>query len=291
MWVTTKTGKRVNTDWFDEERKKEQQIARNKQEADKASGKSQAQQIHDLMGQDAYVNSPEYMEAMDEYQSVEKEREKLKARMHELWDIKEKGSTISDEDLKQFDGDRALAKLFAKKSPEAEAAEEELKKLYKREDELNEKRDKALAKLQKLDRVEAERQKAQFDADSKAGKLTMTKQSQKEYNGFELDTHTTHYQELQKKGEATIMEMSPKEYLQRCAVDIFDSTYERQVRAAEADASHTFELVEMMRQGTKMYLPVLNYAEKEQEGRHRAVAAMLMGIDKIPVLVVPRKRK
>jgi hypothetical protein len=88
-----------------------------------------------------------------------------------------------------------------------------------------------------------------------------------------------------------IMDMSPKEYLQRCAVDIFGSTYERQVRAAEADADHTFKLVEMMRSGTKMYMPVLNYNDKEQEGRHRAVAAMLLGIDRIPVMVVPKKRK
>lgn len=38
MWVTTKDGRQVNTDWFDKER----QIATNKQEADERNGKSGA---------------------------------------------------------------------------------------------------------------------------------------------------------------------------------------------------------------------------------------------------------
>ena len=89
-WITTKTGKRVNTDWFDEERKKQQQMGANKREADAASGKSHAQQIHDLMGQDAYVNSPEYMTAMGEWQSLQKEKDSLTTRKQELWNIKDK---------------------------------------------------------------------------------------------------------------------------------------------------------------------------------------------------------
>lgn len=39
-WITTKSGKRINTDWFDEdEKKKQSQINANKQEADKKNNK------------------------------------------------------------------------------------------------------------------------------------------------------------------------------------------------------------------------------------------------------------
>lgn len=290
-WITTKTGKRVNTDWFDEERKKQAQIDRNKAQANQASGKSHKQQIHELMGNDSYVNSPEYMSAMKQWQELEKQRQTDMDRRLELYKVRGTGTQINKDDLEAFGGDRNLAALFATKSPEAEAADKELKEIYRREKELDRKQEHYQKTLEKHDKEAAKKQKTQFDEDFKAGKLTMRRQSREEYEGFETDTHTTHYQDLYKKGEAMIMDMSPKEYLQRCAVDIFDSTFERQVRAAEADADHTFELVEMMRSGTKMYMPVLNYNDKEQEGRHRAVAAMLLGIDRIPVMVVPKKRR
>lgn len=40
-WITTKSGKRVNTDWFDDEDKKQKQIEANKKEADEKNGKEE----------------------------------------------------------------------------------------------------------------------------------------------------------------------------------------------------------------------------------------------------------
>ena len=39
-------------------------------------------------------------------------------------------------------------------------------------------------------------------------------------------------------------------------------------------------------EGSKMPMPVLDYDKLEQEGRHRAVVAMELEVEEIPVLVV-----
>ena len=92
--------------------------------------------------------------------------------------------------------------MFATKTPEAEAAEKELSEIHKREKELEREQDHYRGILKEHDEAAAKQQKAQFSEDSKAGKLTMQKQSREEYEGFETDTHTSHYQDLYKKGEA-----------------------------------------------------------------------------------------
>lgn len=45
-WITTKSGKHINTDWFDDERTKERQIAANKAEADRLNGKVNTVESH-----------------------------------------------------------------------------------------------------------------------------------------------------------------------------------------------------------------------------------------------------
>ena len=87
------------------------------------------------------------------------------------------------------------------------------------------------------------------------------------------------------KNGGHIAEMSPKEYLQRCAYQIFDSaTIESTIAAL--DDKNVKKYAEQMKSGTKFDMPYLNFASGQQEGRHRAAAAMQLGIDKIPVLVV-----
>ena len=79
--------------------------------------------------------------------------------------------------------------------------------------------------------------------------------------------------------------MSPSEYLQRCAYQVFeDATIESTLAAI--DESNVKKYADMMKNGTKFDMPYLNFMSGQQEGRHRAAAAMQAGIAKIPVLVV-----
>ena len=103
------------------------------------------------------------------------------------------------------------------------------------------------------------------------------------YNDFLTEEGASYM--LKAKGlKAYIAEMSPKEYLTRCAKEIFRNTIENQVRALSKDNLSRYK--QLMQSGTKFDMPVLNYAGTTQEGRHRAYVANELGIKKIPVLIV-----
>ena len=111
--------------------------------------------------------------------------------------------------------------------------------------------------------------------------------SQDTYKGFQLKTDNPYFAKLLKDGKATIVEMSPKEYLERITHQVFTkSTLQTTVRGTLA--KNVAKYANMMRHGTKFYMPsmTLNERERGQEGRHRALAAMLNGYSKIPVIVI-----
>ena len=113
-------------------------------------------------------------------------------------------------------------------------------------------------------------------------------QTRESYMGFKASETTTPYiDEMIKDGRAMLVEMSPKEYLQQVAYKIFDTSIERTANGVGYPQVNKY--AEMMRQGVKFDTPYLNFRDKQQEGRHRATAAMLLGIERIPVVVV-RKR-
>lgn len=129
----------------------------------------------------------------------------------------------------------------------------------------------------------------EHDKQSKDIHLEHTKDAtSNDYEGFTTKTTGTSYYDDYLNGEKNgghIAEMSPKEYLQRCAYQIFDSaTIESTIAAL--DDKNVKKYAEQMKSGTKFDMPYLNFMSGQQEGRHRAAAAMQAGIKKIPVLVV-----
>lgn len=90
---------------------------------------------------------------------------------------------------------------------------------------------------------------------------------------------------LRAKGlRAKVVSMSPQEYIQRVADQVFHSNYERQLFSVER--KNIAKYANQMKLGSKAPMPYLNLADTGQEGRHRAFAAMLAGAKEIPVLVV-----
>ena len=97
-------------------------------------------------------------------------------------------------------------------------------------------------------------------------------------------------QRLVDSGKAYIAEMSPLEYLQRAAYDIFDeSTLENTIRSANS-YDQIGKFAEDMRNGDKFPITYLDYHTKGggrgQEGLTRSLAAYEAGIDKIPVAII-----
>lgn len=112
-----------------------------------------------------------------------------------------------------------------------------------------------------------------------------------DYEGFSKDTNTYKQDYLEdikyakSKGysEVYIAEMSPKEYMERCSKEIFEIPVE-DVYSGMMNKADTDEYTKMMKSGVKFDMPYLDVKTKQQEGRHRALAAEKLGIKKIPVL-------
>lgn len=257
--------------------------------------KSVKERIQDLIPKDSYVNTnQEYKNIDDQLQKLHEEQKQLEVGKSELKEKADEGLIIDEELKKNLGYD--LAKTLAERTPESEAAHNEYMRRLKRHDEiLNEEKELRNKQYKIIDR---EYQKQLKEFNSTESTITPAKN---DYKYFELDTHTSGLtaDELKKQGKNfDIVEMSPKEYLQRSAYHIFpndgfnhrSSTYEQQLYLGMGDANVVEHLMDLMQSGTKMYLPSLDYSTYTQDGRHRALAAMLLGAEKIPVMVVRKKR-
>ena len=107
------------------------------------------------------------------------------------------------------------------------------------------------------------------------------------YDNF-LNAKDLKYMQDSKNRTGEIVNMTPTEYYQACADDIFGKPVEsiKQQRASNAEAIQ--EYTDAMLSGDKFPLCFINYADKSQEGLHRMMAAgNAFGWDtKFPVLVV-----
>lgn len=145
----------------------------------------------------------------------------------------------------------------------------------------------------KIHDVEDRLNRTEWRKEGGADMDAMRKAYRGEYAGFDMSKSTNSHQsdvlEGKVKGKtATVVEMSPDEYMERAYRQIFKKPSKR--GGAFAEIPETSEKVtqyaEAMRNGEKFPLPYLDYTNAGQEGRHRALAAKMAGIDKIPVVVI-----
>lgn len=224
----------------------------------------------------SYMLSDEYKELSKEEQKYLAESERLAERATELESIIEKHKTIKHEKAHATLPPN-LARMMDKPDEVGERAIAELKHVKELQKSTQEKYMSAFHARKKFEEP--------YLGNTKVDESTVSTKVKDSYRGFEKDTHVTLYQGLYERGHAQIVEMSPKTYLQFCG-RFFGSSYERQVRAMIAEADVVHDLMTKMKNGTKMYMPYLNFRTNQQEGRHRAAAAVMLGIDRIPVMVV-----
>ncbi len=108
------------------------------------------------------------------------------------------------------------------------------------------------------------------------------------YDQF-LGTSEIEYLKNRKNLKGTVVKMSPEEYYEQCAKKIFNTSVDNLKRQRQADKDTLQHLKDVLTVYKKKFcMPMINYAEKGQEGLHRMfVIGELYGWDhKVPVLVV-----
>ena len=80
-----------------------------------------------------------------------------------------------------------------------------------------------------------------------------------------------------------VVNISPDDYLKLVA-DLQNTSYEQQL--SYIDNNKVKRYMNDMSNGDRFPMPYINYATKDQEGRHRALASKRLGDDTIPVLIV-----
>lgn len=257
----------------------------------KGAGKVSADKYKELYPKDSYINSPTYKKLGETLRDSWKESREAYDRKKEL-EEQLKGYKKVDKPRDQWTFDDEVdyevfditPKMYEGDGEKIKAQiEEETRKII----EAGSKQDVASNSMHEIKERAHREQMADvsFDKPKKA--------NQDSYKGFKSDdTGVSYYNDLMdskiadKKGLKTyIAEMSPKEYIQRCAYEIFEGgTMESTLGAVDRD--NLAKYTKMMQDGAKFDMPYLNYADSGQEGRHRALAAYNNGIDTIPVLIV-----
>lgn len=243
-----------------------------------SSGMSGSVTMNDLIrmvvGNDSYALTEQYQQDMRDAGALFELKDTLTKEWLQLQDELEKEVEV-DPAL-----GRQLSKVLNLYTERGQELKEQSDAKYKELRDAEDRWETATQRIQQADMAHRESQIKTFSADSVAPP------SRSSYKGFEMDTHTPYLQEHLKNGTGYIVEMSPRDYIGLVATRVFSkSSIESTVRGTIP--ANVQKYAKQMKGGTKFHMPSLNLKDKQQEGRHRALAAMLNGYDRIPVLVVP----
>lgn len=237
----------------------------------------------ELLPKDSYTNEEKYLLVKEELGNI-----------HESLEQKTKEWMSANNQLKkevEVDPElgRTLSEVLELYTEKGKTLKPQVDALYKEMQDMEHRRDELGSYLRRVDAVNSEIQKAKY----RNQESTISRDIKPMYQGFQMRSNISYYDDLLDSGKGYIVEMSPKQYLQEVAYNIFtDSTLERTLRGViTGDRKDVNQYAEMMAHGISFDMPYLNYEEQAQEGRHRAVAAYMNDYDRIPVLVVPKRKR
>ena len=236
-----------------------------------------------LISPDSYARSKEFNDLERRISDQFNEIKSRKARIDELRNElnkeyvakPEEERTSADDILSMFWGDDGE---LTKPTKRGEEIQSEINRLQQEINDINAQRNiliedrdyqKANERLSRLDNYES-------------GEFVPAQRE--DYVGF--DTSKGGMADDLKSGKAKLVEMSPEEYIRRCAFEIFGddfATIESVLSTREQGLIDKY--AQSMREGARFDTPYLDYTSGNQEGLHRALAAYEAGIDTMPVMV------
>lgn len=307
-WITTSTGKHINTDWFDE---KDRQIQANKAEADNRnfkyfkgkkvteeefnrlvagnkleSLKESVKTSESLIPKNSYTDNPEYKEAskwLRENGSKERDvKEKWLAAYKEYDKLRDK--YVDPELVRELGRNQARELVWDSDHPDVAEMSKKVDQLGQERKQIEKDVEAYRDKLDRMDREASRKQQEEYGRPE-------FKEAHGDYPGFKTnESTTTNIDRALKEGRAKVVEMTPEQYIHECAHYIFhNSTLEKTLRSRVGNKD-TEKYAKMMREGTKFDTPYLDYSGEGQEGLHRAVAAYMNDLEKIPVIIVGKRR-
>jgi hypothetical protein len=245
---------------------------------------------HDLVPKDSYTKKSEYQQNEAKVQGLYKELDPLQKQYLTLAKALDeaKDKHVKEEDRKALG--RNIARMFVdeKAYPDVAEVAERFHRVAKRKNEVEDEISAMHNYFESQDGGQSKKQREEYGRPE-------FKEAHGEYEGFKRDESTdSGVDDAVKKGKARVVEMTPEQYIHECAHYIFEgSTFERTLRGRLGDKD-TEKYAKMMREGVKFDTPYLKYnaiGEGGQEGLHRAVAAYINGYEKIPVIIIGKRRK
>jgi len=241
----------------------------------------------EFVGDDSYIYDPKYTSLESERSALVKEEISLKDERKSLTEeLKGERQVKPKEDWDMSD---ELAALLGEKPMSYTERGEEINA---RLEQIREKEKPTEARLMdvrdQMEDIDRENAKEQIDEWESEKHPFVKGDADKEYEGFSTIMDIGQFDSDLEKGIGFIAEMSPDEYIDRISYEVFHTTKEA---AIICDYENVKEYAKMMAEGVKFDMGYLDYSREPagQEGRHRAMAAKLLGIDTIPVYVRGRR--
>lgn len=243
-----------------------------------------------VVGKNNFMLQSNYLQLTERVKQKYKEDTQLRQQIEDLelqlkneTYLKPKSEWDLNDDIMNLLGDTPVA--YTEKGKQLS---EQLKILQKQEDTVEAEWSRLTDKLNEINDQYVKQNLQSWKKSIDTSKITQA--TKNDYFGFETSRTTVNSVDtMLKNGQAFVVQMPPKSYIEQAAYNIFGNSIENIVSGRAADPEAISDFMLMMRQGIKFHTPYLNYESGNQEGLHRAIAAYLLGLNEMPVVIIPKR--